>query len=302
VVSNLGEIPFHGLPIASIAVRQGFHILTAVSGYFPNHEDPKSRIKRGHPFHLDSQKARKKSIALAAEECSPQDDKRPVLSRPAMSDIARLPVPSEEHSRVHTPVTSYMPTGTHDNPLPMGKYYPSNYENRNSPTPRSSSPSSAHPTAGTSKPELQVPRYRTETGAADSDAKRRLLQYQRDMIAQAMMATNQLLVKKPHPSGSLHPSLHPALSTRSVPTMNTHKPTSPRLAPLGSPGPVTPMDLEESDNEGGYLTKGKPLSAGGLPRELGSVLHAVRAEEGRRQKEGSTPPTADRRPVLSPTA
>lgn len=31
------------------------------------------------------------------------------------------------------------------------------------------------------------------------------------------------------------------------------KPTSPRLLPLGSPGPVTPLELEGAD---GYLTAG----------------------------------------------
>lgn len=33
------------------------------------------------------------------------------------------------------------------------------------------------------------------------------------------------------------------------------KPTSPRLAPLGSPGPVTPLELAE-DGADGYLTTG----------------------------------------------
>ena len=35
-----------------------------------------------------------------------------------------------------------------------------------------------------------------------------------------------------------------------------HKPLSPRLAPLGSPGPVTPMSLESSD---GYLALGEQV-------------------------------------------
>lgn len=33
------------------------------------------------------------------------------------------------------------------------------------------------------------------------------------------------------------------------------KPLAPRLIPLGSPGPVTPMELETKDGE--YLNKGK---------------------------------------------
>ena len=36
------------------------------------------------------------------------------------------------------------------------------------------------------------------------------------------------------------------------------KPDSPRLAPLGSPGPVTPLELEEEDN---YIAAGARASA-----------------------------------------
>ncbi|KAF8467262.1 hypothetical protein BDZ91DRAFT_723699 [Kalaharituber pfeilii] len=40
-------------------------------------------------------------------------------------------------------------------------------------------------------------------------------------------------------------------------------PTSPRLIPIGSPGPVTPLTLEES--QGGYLFAGSASSSSGLP-------------------------------------
>lgn len=53
------------------------------------------------------------------------------------------------------------------------------------------------------------------------------------------------------------------------------KPTSPRLAPLASPGAVTPLELEEE--AGGYLT------AGVSPAE--AAMHVdklIRVEAGRR--------------------
>jgi hypothetical protein len=51
-----------------------------------------------------------------------------------------------------------------------------------------------------------------------------------------------------------------------------NKPISPRLLPLGSPGPVTPMDLADSGT-GGYLDKA-----------LGSTL----AEANSRQSEAAS--------------
>jgi hypothetical protein len=167
-------------------------------------------------------------------------------------------------SQSHTPVTAYNPTGVHDSPLPMGKYYPSNYENRNQ---QPSLP------AQTTKSESQVPRPRLETAHSrtDSDAKRRLQQYQRDMIAQATLAASEVLGRTSKHSGSIHATMQPSLvsisSTTTTPSldgsllknvqlggavMRSRKPVSPRLAPLGSPGPVTPMDLEG----GGALADG----------------------------------------------
>lgn len=65
------------------------------------------------------------------------------------------------------------------------------------------------------------------------------------------------------------------------------KPTSPKLAPLGSPGPVTPLELE---GDGGYLvagarSSGKDASSG--PDEL--IESLIREEARRRQKPGHSP-------------
>ncbi|KAH0297710.1 hypothetical protein KCU84_g16745, partial [Aureobasidium melanogenum] len=50
------------------------------------------------------------------------------------------------------------------------------------------------------------------------------------------------------------------------------KPLSPRLAPLGSPGPVTPLELEGQD---GYLLAGAHVSS--------AAAHAAAAQEAAAQ-------------------
>jgi len=54
------------------------------------------------------------------------------------------------------------------------------------------------------------------------------------------------------------------------------KPTSPKLIPLDSPGPVTPMELEGAD---GYLT------AGINPTDAASHVDKLIREEARRRGE-----------------
>ena len=210
--------------------------------------------------------------------------------------------------------------GGHDNPLPMGKYYPSNYENRpaatTAGTPAAQTPRPT-PSAG-SKSELLVPRRKTGAGGAgdaapaqhvrsDSDARRRLQQYQRDMVAQATMAANRVLVKRGTSSEEVLAHAGNALQAGGVHlggTMSAHKPTSPRLAPLGSPGPVTPINLEaegDAAHSGGYLTKGRMHSAGKGADEVRSAVKdgedKIRLAEERRRKDLAapvTPPAPDR--------
>ncbi|KAJ3531484.1 hypothetical protein NM208_g8859 [Fusarium decemcellulare] len=102
-------------------------------------------------------------------------------------------------------------------------------------------------------PDSQVPPRAT----AETEIRRKLQQYQRDMIAQASMAANELLGSSAKPDSKLAGgvSLHslPLRDSRFL-TPGPHKPRSPRLAPLGSPGPVTPMDLESLDG-GDYLSR-----------------------------------------------
>ena len=165
-------------------------------------------------------------------------------------------VSATRSSGLHTPVSSYMPSGGHDNiALPMGKYYPTNYENRkavHSSHPRRPSARAEAAAAGHSEPQLT---YRREDNhrRTGSDAKRLVEQYQRDMVAQASMA---LISNASGLSSSTRIPDNATLKNIQLgaTVLKTHKPLSPRLVPLGSPGPVTPMELD--GNGDGYLSKG----------------------------------------------
>jgi hypothetical protein len=60
------------------------------------------------------------------------------------------------------------------------------------------------------------------------------------------------------------------------------KPVSPRLAPLGSPGPVTPLELEQKE---GYLLAGASQTGAAAPADL--VERLIR-EESRRNNARSS--------------
>jgi len=139
---------------------------------------------------------------------------------------------------------------------PKGKYHPSNYQL--SPA----TPTAHNPTIGvTTVPaqmdmnKLYIPtkhnkaKREQNTGheRKPSDVKRQLHQYQRDMIVAARMT--QAAGGGPSP-----------------------KPKSPQLLPLGSPGPITPFELEEE--QGGYI-----FARG--PRDIGGEVEAARENDRR---------------------
>jgi hypothetical protein len=188
---------------------------------------------------------------------------------------------SESTSASNTPVASYMPLGDLSSPLPMGKYYPSNYEKRKDEKRKAKAhrPVTSDPVLfNSSKSESQVPTLSQTTTVShsrnESDAKRRLQQYQRDMIAQATIALN---------GGNINQATLSSL--RSMGFNNMTKPTKPRLVPLGSPGPVTPMELEGSGD--GYL------GAHGVANTQAEVNRAIQAEEERRRREGASSPAVE---------
>lgn len=195
-------------------------------------------------------------------------------------------------SRSHTPVTSYLPTGRHDSPLPQGKYYPSNWENRvngGQQSPPRPPPSTSVPNPA--RPDLLVPQSRNEAAhtRSNSDAKRRLQQYKRDMIAQATLAANEILSgTETRGGGPGVPSLAGiSQANAQLGQSIAQKPVSPQLVPLGSPGPVTPMELEGTDGTGGdgaggggYLTRGRPATGWQVEYQDVEISRAIRAEDG----------------------
>lgn len=265
-------------------------------GYFSLYQDADSRLHFPHSFHLDADMARQSSQRRAAESSRSSSDARalspahasqPALSMPNSGRTSGITSPD-------TPISSYIPSGVHEDvALPMGKYYPSNWEKRHGKSPQSRPSTATHAAAPVIRSEPQVPKYHGDQAHArpGSDIKRRLQQYQRDMVAQAAMAANALIAS----SGSAKSAAAAASSLGGgggVPLpraqiatnfLKTHKPLSPRLQPVGSPGPVTPMSLEADC----YLTTLGGSSAG---VEIAPELAAGKGKH--RRKDSCSSPAA----------
>ncbi|KAH9905333.1 hypothetical protein F4778DRAFT_779674 [Xylariomycetidae sp. FL2044] len=277
-------------------------------GYFPFHED-QNRVYRPHPFQLDASKARMKSIERANRASSPESQGTvgfpapPTGSIPATIVTKPSPVPmadqstqrpdldttthsnSSSKSRSNTPVALYMPTGAQDSPLPMGKYYPTNYEQRKDEKRKMQSirplqAESSNSAGSGSRSDTQVPTVRDPSTIGhsrnESEARRRLQQYQRDMIAQATLALN---------GGNVNQAALNSLKTMGFTSMA--KPSKPKLEPLGSPGPVTPMELGGSDADG-YLG-----ARGAADAQTQEIARAIRAEEEMKRREGTSSPAIE---------
>jgi hypothetical protein len=108
------------------------------------------------------------------------------------------------------------------------------------------------------------------------------------MVAQAAMAANALIANSSQ-------SASPATTTTSSPLgdraalpkaqlaaafFKTHKPLSPRLRPVGSPGPVTPMSLEADS----YLALGSPVG-GSLEADFAGMEMGDGARAGGKGKQ-----------------
>lgn len=197
------------------------------SGYFPLHEDPTTRVHHPHPFRPDVNPFKTKAHSTMPSE---------------YSTASYRPTSPNMRPKQAT-VSSYMPAGFHDQPLPLGKYYPSNYEQRDD----SFQTQHKHK----SNPRASLVRQDSSTyPPRDVDSRQRMLQYQRDMVAQAAMVLNHTMKNKSSfQDSAFH---HVSIPDIRLGSGSAYKPLSPRLDPLGSPGPVTPMELEAG---GSYLDK-----------------------------------------------
>jgi hypothetical protein len=236
------------------------------------HEDPRARVHQPHPFQHDVIMARKRSISLATESGPMHADR----------SAPRSPASPSRTQHVTVPGASYLAPGFHDQPLPVGKYYPSNYEQRHAPQrEHSNRPSITESASSSFKLDAQSstghPSIPTSPTTSESDARRKMQQYQRDMIAQASMLLGN--TAKAGAKGT-------NISAMGLPNKDIRfgagmprKPRSPRLAPLGSPGPVTPMDLEGMGC-GGYMDVGmsqdrRPMREGIATPDGGFAVHST---------------------------
>ncbi|KAF2005697.1 hypothetical protein P154DRAFT_414890, partial [Amniculicola lignicola CBS 123094] len=124
----------------------------------------------------------------------------------------------------------------------LPRFHPANFP---------SGQSSAAATPGTGPGSPQPPLSPRTYQKKYSDAQRQMYLYQRDLAA-----SNARQARSSHA-----------------------KPTSPRLNPMGSPGPVTPLELEGAD---GYLTSGMNSA------EAASHVDKLIKEEARRRGENSS--------------
>lgn len=162
--------------------------------------------------------------------------------------------------------------------MPRGKYHPSNFKVKPRAAPTSTP--SLPPTNLSLPPSIPDRKKKSRSGHErhGSDVKRKLQEYQMGQARNAATLAN--LYGGPAP----------------VP-----EPISPRLAPLGSPGPITPFELEDSA-QAGYVVAGatrlitvhEGLSGRGLQRGRDQELvdRMIMAEERRVMtvKEGSQSP------------
>ncbi|KAK7916994.1 hypothetical protein PG985_010602 [Apiospora marii] len=265
--------------------------------YFPFHEE-QNRVYHSHPFHLDASKARQRSIQKASQSRSSEQQPE---SAPTPTVTGRAPSPATEPMPSTRPDSSYtappatwpptFPAGCMPAPYQWEKYYPSNYEKRKEEKrmqqpPR---PVAANSQSMSVKSDTQVPMYRPDTTSPvghsrnESEAKRRLQQYQRDMIAQATLALN---------GGNVNAAALNAIQLRNMgftSVTKPNKPNKPRLEPLGSPGPVTPMELESADD--GYI--GARVASSGDSAHIEEIARAIRADEERKRREGASSPAVE---------
>lgn len=212
------------------------------------HEDPDARVHRPHPFHQGS-----------VPRTQPVTDAETLQQGVTASHAATYTTNMAAHTNI--PVASYCPTGFSDNSLQIGRYYPSNYENSresHKSRPNAASASSVDPKSSTQS------KSSSPSAPSDLDIRQKLWrqQYQRDMIARHAAKQSEISVSSSGEAKAVLSQMEDVTARRMPPgkalsfgPQSLHKPHAPRLHPLGSPGPVTPMDLESSG--GNYLDKGK---------------------------------------------
>lgn len=249
--------------------------------YFPNHEDPKTRIVTPHPFGKDAAMAHENSVKLAAESC----DWTKV--RPLPIDAYGPPYPDDIAAAYRAQYAN-------------AKYYPSNYPfHGNPPVPLSSSnppnvtffsstsaprvpsaqnqASSVLPTPSPTTPTVtdaaSAAASQTQTSTSNSkSACNSKLQYEKQMarhFTRIVAAKSAATVAVSGVSATAY--------LEGVSRKRGSKPESPRLTPQPeSPAPMTPMSLEE---DVGYMSRGRIMTPLDFLRVEKEVAEANRLEQ-----------------------
>lgn len=166
---------------------------------------------------------------------------------PLSPKIDHLALPTQARRRGHS---SRQHSGSGSLKLPgLPRFHPANFPSQNSGA--ANTPSSG---IGSPQPPLS-PRIQSKHY---SEAQRQLYLYQRDLV-----------------------------STAKGRSYSNHKPASPRLMPLGSPGPVTPLELE---GQGGDYLLAAASTKGASPSEIVDTI--IREEAKRRDQLSPQPPAS----------
>lgn len=149
---------------------------------------------------------------------------------PSTTSRSRSPQPTRQGASTHrSPKDQKV---AHLSNLP--RFHPAVYQSSNPVS--TSSQSNAPPSPSVQQPQQQQ-RPSSQSYRVPSASREALRQY-RELVASV------------------------ALTPRSNPPTIYTKPSTPQLDPLGSPGPVTPLALEDSDN---YLVAGEMQTSNGTP-------------------------------------
>ncbi|OIW30675.1 hypothetical protein CONLIGDRAFT_287779 [Coniochaeta ligniaria NRRL 30616] len=238
--------------------------------YFPMHEKEGDRahIYQPHPFGQEVKRARQRSISEAEASAAGQAEAHSITSnstgpaayagqsaraasavriagddKPPAAGLKQRADPTWR-ARTAPIVEAYNPTGIPGSAASLGKYYPTNYEASD---------------AADSAARLPRPASELSFSLSRKDQAHRLRQYQRDMISQTLQKAREALGRTMQSTTStkVAETVLDEDSRKSVASgfalLRRYKPLSPRITPLLSPGPVTPMALD-GDGEPDYIT------------------------------------------------
>lgn len=195
-------------------------------GYFPFHDDISAYKPPTFAYDITSASPSKGSAKAPSSHNSPAVAPYGTFS-PGGHSITTAPLPNTTTLNDNTsfrrpPLRKTPNTSAFLATMSQGKYHPSNYKSPNAPD--------------ASSTQTQSTIQNLLPSASAQDIRRKLQQYQRDMVEQAAMAAR----------------LHMPLAL----------PRSPKLVPLGSPGPVTPWELDGEN--GGFPGFGKEGSGAAM--------------------------------------